>query len=270
MCIIENASLTWVDTKTGQETGTAQFRITQDIQLNNKGVTFAENFDLQVTNVVGTLPGATLNLAVTCGGTCSATSHFPNGTAIVAGSGVTSAISYTDSTTTVNRTFSIYTLSWGPGTITPVTWGSPAYRCDNLISGYSAGCVIPDALPVLTTMAGLPAIAANISAIQQAGPHHYGRQADGLPLSRNTSLQNANRNISCPDSRPRPTGQSCDEYPFASTDQGASQTTQPDWGWAWVPVTEQDSQGGLLASFYGTNRVLDGSGGTGDKYWVAV
>ncbi len=175
------------------------------------------------------LPGATLNLAATCGGTCSATSYFPNGSAIVQGSDITTSIAYSDSTTTVNKTYSLYTLSWGPGTTTPFTWGSPYYRCDNLIGGtYGAGCIVPDITPILTTMAALPNIAANLQAIQQAGTHHYGRQADGLPLTRNQSLTDPNRNIACPGTQTPPTGMSCDEYPFASTDQGASKTTAPD------------------------------------------
>jgi hypothetical protein len=61
---------------------------------------------------------------------------------------------------------------------------------------------------------------------------------------------------------------SCDEYPFATTDQGASKTTTPDWGWAWVPEAEQDSRGGRLSGFYKQERVLDGTNGTGDQFWV--
>lgn len=119
-------------------------------------------------------------------------------------------------------------------------------------------------------MTTLPHTAAGIRAIQQAGPHHYGRQADGQPLTRNSSLKPANNNAACAQSRPRPSGMSCDEYPFATTDQGASKTTAPDWGWAWVPAGEQNQQGGMLQKFYGQNRVVDGTNGTGDAFWVAV
>lgn len=94
---------------------------------------------------------------------------------------------------------------------------------------------------------------------------HYGRQADGSPLTRNSALKHDNREASCPQSRPRPEGKSCDEYPFASTDQGGSKVAPPNSGWAWVPVKEQDSQGGLISSFYSKFRVLDG-----DAYWVSV
>jgi hypothetical protein len=264
------ASLTWKDASSGKVLGTAQFLILQDLQLSPLGRTFAENFELQVTSVTGQLPGATVNLAVSCGGTCTATSHFPNGSAIAQGSDITTAIDYSDSTATVNTTTSEYALTWGPGTTNPVTWPSPSYRCDNLIPTQGAGCVSPDYIPTMTSMASLPNIAANIGDIQQAGPHHYGRKADGLPLTRNSSLYPKNRDAACPPNAPRPDGKSCDEYPFATTDQGASQTTPPDCGSAMVPNDEQSQQGGFVSGFYRQERVLDGTNGTGDKFWVAV
>ncbi|MFJ8010946.1 NucA/NucB deoxyribonuclease domain-containing protein [Streptomyces sp. NPDC096339] len=68
-----------------------------------------------------------------------------------------------------------------------------------------------------------------------------------------------------PSSRKCPQGQSCDEYPFARTDQGALKSERRDWGWAWVPASEQHSQGGYLSAFYKAQRVLNG-----DKFWVEV
>lgn len=269
VCVRSDTFLNWYD-QNGKQTGRADLRVTQHLQLNPKGRTFAENFDLEVTRVTGTLPGASLNLKVSCDGTCVATSHFPNGSAIAAGSTVSAAISYEDSTSNVNKTYSSYSLSWGPQTKTTIDWTSPFYRCDNVFASYPPGCVFPEIFPILTSMSSLPNISANIRNIQQAGPSHYGRRADGLPLSRNSSLEDANRRVSCPPGRPRPTGMSCDEYPFATIDQGASKTSQPDWGWAWVPVEEQNRQGGLLGSFCGSSRVMDDTNGNGDKFWVQV
>jgi hypothetical protein len=272
ICGIHNLTLTTIDTKTEEPVGSAKFTVTQDIQLDNKGLTFAENFDIHTDEVEGTVAGS-IDLAVTCGGTCSATSYFPQGSSIFEGAEVATAIAYTDAVTTVNRTFSAYTLTFGATTEIPTTWASPPYRCDAVMIGVSPGCVVPGVTPILGSMATLPNIAANIAAVQAAGPHHYGRKADESPLRRNTALEAANRAVACPDSLTRPTGQSCDEYPFARTDQGAAQTQQPDWGYAMVPVGEQNSQGGLLASFYKTYRVMDATGGvmgTGDAFWVAV
>jgi hypothetical protein len=129
----------------------------------------------------------------------------------------------------------------------------------------------------MTSMATLPNIAANIASIQAAGPHHYGNSgySPAYPLHRTTNptIMNANNNTACPPS-PRPVRlipdvgpppSSCDEYPFASTYEGASQTTKPDWGTASVPVAQQNSQGGLISSFYQAQRILDG-----DAFWVSV
>ncbi|MFJ8010959.1 NucA/NucB deoxyribonuclease domain-containing protein [Streptomyces sp. NPDC096339] len=116
-------------------------------------------------------------------------------------------------------------------------------------------------------MSRLPAIAANIRRVMDAGPHHYGDPTRGSALTRSTdaTLERANRDTACPASRKRTQGQSCDEYPFARTDQGASKSERRDWGWAWVPTSEQHSQGGCLSAFYKAQRVLNG-----DKFWVEV
>ena len=47
-------------------------------------------------------------------------------------------------------------------------------------------------------------------------------------------------------------GNSLDEYPFASTQQGGSGAKVAE-----VPVTEQNRQGGKMSSFYQNNNVGD-------------
>ncbi len=44
-----------------------------------------------------------------------------------------------------------------------------------------------------------------------------------------------------------------------------SQSQKPDWNSVWAPVSEQNSQGGYISSFYQGNRVL-----SGDSFWVQV
>lgn len=141
---------------------------------------------------------------------------------------------------------------------------SQPYRCDTIAS-FTSGCVNPGYWPILATMVNLPTIAQNIRNVQSAGPHHYGRMAGGFPLIRNDSLQAANNAAACPPPGPQPPNTTCDEYPFASTSQGASQTQKPDWNSVWAPVSEQNAQGGYISSFYQTNRVL-----SGDAFWVQV
>lgn len=79
-------------------------------------------------------------------------------------------------------------------------------------------------------MATLPEIAKNIRRVQDAGPHHYGDRTRGNPLTRTTGarIERANRSKACPASRKRPQGKSCDEYPFARSNQGASRVQRRD------------------------------------------
>lgn len=99
---------------------------------------------------------------------------------------------------------------------------SAAVRCDTAVPGISStGCVIPGITPYINydgaTWGGF---GAHVKAAQLSGlPGALG----GVPLHRltDTALRDANRAKACPASLPRPAGYSCDEYPFASTLEGA-------------------------------------------------
>jgi hypothetical protein len=88
------------------------------------------------------------------------------------------------------------------------------------------------------------------------------------------TVRNANRTKACPDSwaKPRPAGYSCDEYPMASTVQGAANPSIPSWGRrnyigcqmgapygttgpngysaCFIDKDKNDLQGGLMSGFY--------------------
>jgi hypothetical protein len=260
------------------ETGDMDFTFTQDISLSAVTSTFAENDEFVVASIDGdAASGTTVAFSATCGGDCSASNHFEP-SPLTDGSDLTGSVAYSDSTTTVDSTSSSYTLVLnnpiavnGP---VDITWSSLTYRCDDEVSAYP-GCVVPSYTPSLTTMTNLPAIAANIANIQAAGPHHYGNPnyTPAYPLHRTTNytIINANSRVACPPKiKPgvtpsvAPTG-TCDEYPFASTMEGASQTQKPDWGTALVPAAQQNSQGGYISSFYQSQRILNG-----DAFWVVV
>jgi Deoxyribonuclease NucA/NucB len=59
----------------------------------------------------------------------------------------------------------------------------------------------------------------------------------------------------------------CDEYPFASTYQGASTATGNPWWYSVQVLSTSDnlSAGGSLSAWLSANRIL-----SGDQYWVAV
>jgi hypothetical protein len=121
-------------------------------------------------------------------------------------------------------------------------------------------------------VAGLPFIAANIRSVQaRGGP---------AELHRNSFLKTANNKAVCPKNPPAgwkppkgwPKGQrpSCDEYPFAASWEGGTRLPANHRGIAWVPLSENNSQGGLLNAFYLANRVLDATDAKakGDAFYV--
>jgi hypothetical protein len=142
-------------------------------------------------------------------------------------------------------------------------------------------------MPVMTYALGgpYPELAAHIRDAQASGlPGAY---PYGDPLTRlvDEGLQEANRNAACPGSYPRPEGKSCDEYPFASTWQGAAiGGGQPrTFGWCQVDPPQPHSTGGdgysvcmindwqntaggsELGRFYSSNRLI-----TGDPFRVWI
>lgn len=87
------------------------------------------------------------------------------------------------------------------------------------------------------------------------------------------------RDVACPESIPRPSGKSCDEYPFASTWLGAEWVPATEWTCTFVPKGENDAQGGDLTKFTDENRLWRNPTGkvmdpTGTHklgaYWVSV
>ena len=165
----------------------------------------------------------------------------------------------------------------------PVVVDTPAIRCDNATPGASyVGCVLPNVRPVHSI---LPAgsYAQHIRDAQASGlPGAPG----GTPLTRMIDAAKAAQNgrTACPSTYVRPTGFSCDEYPYRSTKEGAFTGGGPGRTFPWcqipqlgagsgprgysscmIPATENSSGGGFLSGFYKSNRMLDG-----DQFFVWV
>lgn len=162
----------------------------------------------------------------------------------------------------------------------PVYANSTAVRCDAELPGSTPpGCVVYDAMPeIVYSTATLP----------EFSSHVMRAQASGLPgasptnsLSRTTdqAIQDANRNTACPSYLDRPDLKSCDEYPFASTYQGASlsfggartfdgcqipptggpETGPNGYSRCMISATENNLAGSQLNSYlFVPQRVLDG------------
>ena len=143
-------------------------------------------------------------------------------------------------------------------------------RCDNtryMGPSRTGGCVYPQVFPTYTisTTGPYDQVAWHIAWAQNNLKNHWGWRGHGPALSRtvNKTLIDANRDTACPKSIPRPAGKSCDEYPFASTNQGAFKN--PDFSCHMVPEAQNRNEGRYRQSWYNSVRLFQG-----DKFWVKV
>ncbi|HUR06189.1 MAG TPA: hypothetical protein VM347_26820 [Nonomuraea sp.] len=138
-------------------------------------------------------------------------------------------------------------------------YSSPDIRCDRILSG--AGCVIPTFFPTLSGLTEYPQVRAHIKLAQASGlPGAPGT----TPLHRLADEAKAalNRGVACPDSLPRPTGYTCDEYPMARTWEGAW-TSGGAFSRAMVPKEENEGAGGKFGALVRYQRLLNRDG-----FWV--
>lgn len=281
--------------------GSSIFDAQQDILLQPTNTTFVENDTF--TFVSGTLMGAepgTLEFAVGCNSPCTLlTSHTYTAPLFIGGS--TSAnFTYEDTpgTQTPDTFLSNYAFDFvQPGTFTTqiATWSSaPTIRCDNLLGGQPAGCVYPDYAPYLELSAATyGAGAVNVAVGEDLIP---GSPGASTPLTRgDPGFTNSNRAFICDSTfiySSLVPSDSCDEYPFASSQQsggalgltGSScvETMPIELNGVWyyelfnpyvsqpcerghVPLSENQDIGAPLISMINTNRVL-----IDDAYWVQV
>ena len=155
-------------------------------------------------------------------------------------------------------------------------------RCDRFYE--PAGCVFntyPGYVKFPTATA--PEYARHVSgAIKSGLPGRYKSQSYLHRLT-NAALATKNRNKACPERLTRPKGRSCDEYPFASTKEGAytskaskarsqswcrmkdpARTGSKGWSRCFINASHNSSGGGLLVKFYKAERILNN-----DRFQVA-
>jgi Deoxyribonuclease NucA/NucB len=249
--------------------GAAFFTAIHSLQLNPRGRDYTEQVTIGGVRLVGNAGGIHVALGDSCGNTCTPTgNNFPVGA--ILRNGLHGTLTFHDSigkgheASLRNKYVWLFVKAgFTPGS---VTYFTPLfYRCDEMISSFP-GCVFSEFTPVMTSMQGLAQIRANIRRIQGHGLH-LGEFGQGHPLHHITDVvqQNSNYSFMCPRSRPRPRGKQCDEYPFKTTKEGGRGAPANSRGWAWVPASEQRSQGGRISQFYQGNRVLNG-----DAFWVLV
>jgi len=175
-------------------------------------------------------------------------------------------------------------------------------RCDaQANTGAPVGCAIPSFTPTLpvTGLSTGNTSAAFVDFILTNNADHWGEYPSGTPLTRlnNPTQAQANRDAMCAGFVPNPLvpGDSCDEFPFAATNQSgnmlgltASQcsvirpqfnsatsswqffyygtySTSQRCGIGHVTGSDNSSVGGMYSAFLQNNRLLDG-----DPFWIYV
>lgn len=141
-------------------------------------------------------------------------------------------------------------------------------RCDSGVAYKgTSGCVFSDTAGsyVLHLKGSVGAVAAHIQTAQQTKPRHFGWYGHGSPLTRATSaaVAKANRSVACPKKK-YPNPDTCDEYPFAATYQGAAFFPQSNSS-APVSAKENSAEGGYRAAMYRAERLFNQ-----DPYWVFI
>lgn len=101
---------------------------------------------------------------------------------------------------------------------------------------------------------------------QRSLPHHPGVFKKGTALTRLTSRSaiRRNRRAACRGAK-SPKGKSCDEYPFASTYQGAAFVGHGHYRIKIISDAQNKKVGTILSIFFLHERIADG-----DPFYVSI
>lgn len=130
-------------------------------------------------------------------------------------------------------------------------------RCDTIITA-KGGCVFPDFIPTIAYSLSDPTVTQTAAHIQRAQLKGYpgGPGASALTRTMNRGKIKLNRRLACRNFKKMPGG-SCDEYPFASTEQGQA-FTHHSVSTEDVLLSDNVTAGRRLGIFYSADRVIDG------------
>lgn len=279
------------NTQTGAELGRIYMQLTQ-LSYGANLPDWASELKIEVTQYDPILAGTSISGFANCVGDCvvRSGSSIPAQPLPGAGGVITATAQYSTTKTgtgaignATNQWITEFRFTTGNPPIiyggTEFDPGTPTIRCDSATPGVSGfGCVYPGYIPTITySRTGTVAeLARHIGDAQASGLP--GAWPSGTPLTRLAGPDDGqdNRDRACPDKLPRPTGKQCDEYPFASSNQGASKVTGvgrtfsycqiieykqnqtgPDgFSACMIDRTQNLSGGGQLGVFYRTNRVI--------------
>ncbi|ASR55627.1 hypothetical protein [Cellulomonas sp. PSBB021] len=202
-------------------TGGAAGSLRNTVWVRNGSTEIDFEGTVKVTSAWGTALGATMTLRSKCLLSCRNFMPVGHAKTLYDDVGITKSQTFNPNPsgkepwiTNPYWGLTIYKASYG-GTEMIAFWFD--VRCDYAAAPLSGkGCVIPDFLAELVIFtSAYPTYAAHVRKAQKTGlPSKLRRMYD-------ETQKKANRDRACPASLPKKTGYSCDEYPFASTWQGA-------------------------------------------------
>ena len=221
------------------ESGRADYTVRTEATLDPTSTYYTLHVRYEFTNVYGDADAATMQAFVTCLADCTSDGSV-NTTGLYEGKVVNEDFEITAGTPQRNTVsahqtglvtyFLLITDSTLEISTPEIAQYEPGVRCDDALpeTNTFAGCVLADIVPTIRygLTNSFPELATHIQEALTSGLKGSATEYDFLPLRRAPGRFSAlSRNIACPRSGPRayprPTGKSCDEYPFASTFQGA-------------------------------------------------
>ncbi|MGA5703077.1 NucA/NucB deoxyribonuclease domain-containing protein [Peterkaempfera bronchialis] len=277
-CAVSVHTFEIIEVPSGKVLGTMSFRVAQRTALAAKGSrTWKHTINITPTSTTGAARGVIASLTMQCGraakSACQVTSA-PGAKGISVGKTTSFPVGLKSpgSKTLTHKEVPVLTLRAAVGT--PATGSLPAaatVRCDSVkaVSGAKGGCVHSGFVPTFSmsrTDSKVKEAAQHVWDAQRKLKGHPGLRGQGKPLHRTTDkkLIDKNRSKACPSSLSRPTGKSCDEYPFASTKEGGASGV---YSRRMINAKQNSTAGGskYLLKAYNDNRILDG-----DAFWVAI
>jgi hypothetical protein len=258
--------------------GGFSLRLTDELTLSPTGRTWSEWVTLELQGVTGNVPPYIMTVTPTCGAGCTAGQSVT--VALTPDQPTSFEVDGTDSGSTSTDWLSInwsaqlvpqlptVTLPFTPASdVSSFQWNSADLRCDS-IAAAAPGCVFPQAIVTYNRLSlgstTLGDVAEDVVAAQaKLGSGLLGVGAP-LAFTSDSQLLAANVDSTCESARLQSTrGDACDQYPFTSTYQGASQT--PDSVSVPTDVVEVAQATTLLNVWYASQRMIDG-----DQFWVTV
>jgi hypothetical protein len=237
-CILSGSHVwTTYDADTHAPTGTITYLISQDIHLSTTTSMITESVTFKYAGAVGPAVGLATVLRWTsnCSAPCALTSVPSLAFTVPYGGSVSFTVNYRDnpSAQTPDTFGTSYSYVALPPTFVliggPDTWSSPQpVRCDNNTPSFTnPGCVVPSyPVKLVLPLSKFGAAAANVQVGESKLANTPGLSTS-TPLTRgNPALTDPNRGVTCGGFPYLPPGNiygvvsdSCDEYPFASSQQ---------------------------------------------------